>query len=270
MKLIFCDLDDTLLVLGTIPEANIAAVRKAREAGHKFIICTGRPAFMTDAVQDALGLRDAEGEYSVCLNGGFIMENRGCRALKSGGLSRETISDILKVAEHENICAMVAGERNMHLFNPLPSEIQRKRQQHIEPVLHSGYDLDEIKDEAVFKILLISDNGDAPLKALYAGLPEELRESCTVTFSSNRFMEFIPKGTNKGSAVHFLADYLGVDIRDTIAIGDSCNDVEMLLEAGTGICVKGADKEARDVADIQCEKTCLEGAVAEGIEKYVL
>ena len=39
----------------------------------------------------------------------------------------------------------------------------------------------------------------------------------------------------KGTAVRYLSGYLGVPIEDTIAIGDSENDLEMIRAAGIGI-----------------------------------
>ncbi len=45
---------------------------------------------------------------------------------------------------------------------------------------------------------------------------------------------------NKGEALLFLAGQAGVPIQDTIAIGDSENDLEMLEAAGLGIAMGNA------------------------------
>jgi len=43
MKSIFLDIDGTLVASkGTVPDSAIQAIRKARDNGHKVILCTGR------------------------------------------------------------------------------------------------------------------------------------------------------------------------------------------------------------------------------------
>ena len=47
-----------------------------------------------------------------------------------------------------------------------------------------------------------------------------------------------------------LAEHLGIDARNTVAIGDYNNDVPMLEAAGLGVAVSNACKEALDAADV--------------------
>ena len=53
-----------------------------------------------------------------------------------------------------------------------------------------------------------------------------------VSYSSNRYIEFNHQGVNKGQGLKKLADILGVDIKDTIAVGDNFNDLSMIKVAG--------------------------------------
>ena len=49
--------------------------------------------------------------------------------------------------------------------------------------------------------------------------------------------------------MHTLADMLGVDIADTISIGDSDNDESMILAAGLGLAVSNAWDSLKAVAN---------------------
>ena len=49
--------------------------------------------------------------------------------------------------------------------------------------------------------------------------------------------ELANKAFNKGKAVERLCEFLGVSREDTIAVGDSMNDLEMLQAVETGICI---------------------------------
>jgi hydroxymethylpyrimidine pyrophosphatase-like HAD family hydrolase len=62
--------------------------------------------------------------------------------------------------------------------------------------------------------------------------------------------EILPKGVDKGLALKKLADYLEVDVKRTIAVGDYDNDVAMLKAAGCGIAVSNASPSAIEAADV--------------------
>lgn len=59
--------------------------------------------------------------------------------------------------------------------------------------------------------------------------------------STSYLVEIMGKGVSKGTGLKILAEYLGVDKKDILAIGNSLNDLEMLQFAGTGIAMKNSD-----------------------------
>ena len=90
-----------------------------------------------------------------------------------------------------------------------------------------------------------------------------------VSFSSNRYMEFNRKGVSKGMGLHKLADLLGVDIKDTIAIGDNYNDLSMIQEAGLGIGVANTVEAMKKDCDYITQSDCNHSAIAEVINKFI-
>lgn len=74
IKLIALDLDGTLLNPDKkISEANKLAIHRAREAGVKIVLCTGRPLMGIKAYVDELDLLQAE-DYSITYNGGLVQK----------------------------------------------------------------------------------------------------------------------------------------------------------------------------------------------------
>ena len=69
---------------------------------------------------------------------------------------------------------------------------------------------------------------------------------------------------NKGTGLIKVAEMMGIEPKDFVAIGDSVNDVEMLEMAGFGIAVGNGDPELRSVADYTAASPYGAGA-AEGI-----
>ena len=64
--------------------------------------------------------------------------------------------------------------------------------------------------------------------------------------------ELINKAFNKGLAVKRLCQHLNVPIQDTIAYGDSMNDLEMIQTAGLSICMANGSEELKKIADEVC------------------
>ena len=68
--------------------------------------------------------------------------------------------------------------------------------------------------------------------------------------SEERLFEILPKGISKGVAIEKLCAVLGIERKNSIAIGDYNNDVPMLREAGLGVAVSNACPEALAAADL--------------------
>ncbi len=60
----------------------------------------------------------------------------------------------------------------------------------------------------------------------------------------------VDENVSKGKALIYIADKIGIDVKDFAAIGDSENDIEMLKVAGIGIAVANADDALKKVADV--------------------
>lgn len=70
-----------------------------------------------------------------------------------------------------------------------------------------------------------------------------------VTKSKPNFLEIMhPEGT-KGSALRFLTEHYGCTLEETIAIGDSWNDHDMVELAGLGVAMANAVQPLKDIAD---------------------
>jgi phosphoglycolate phosphatase (TIGR01487 family) len=69
----------------------------------------------------------------------------------------------------------------------------------------------------------------------------------------------VDSSVNKGKALKKLAESAGINIKETIAIGDNLNDIDMLKEAGFGVAVANAPKALKDEADYVCKKEYAEG-----------
>jgi len=81
------------------------------------------------------------------------------------------------------------------------------------------------------------------LRAAFAG-------ELDVSASDGTHVEILKAGVNKGAALTRLAEWLGADASQAIAIGDGENDAPMLAWAGLGVAVAGAHPRTREAADL--------------------
>lgn len=88
-----------------------------------------------------------------------------------------------------------------------------------------------------------------------ADVEEYLRSvsvSLQVVRSEPQFLELLPRGSNKGTALDRLVEILGLSQASVIAMGNNLNDVELIQAAGTGIAVANAHDELKKHADFCC------------------
>lgn len=102
---------------------------------------------------------------------------------------------------------------------------------------------------------------------LFNILNSEFSERFDVTCSAVCLVEISPKGDDKGLALKFIADYFGIDMSATVAIGDNLNDLSMIKIASVGVAVGNAVDELKNAADYISVSND-DGAVAEIIEKF--
>jgi hydroxymethylpyrimidine pyrophosphatase-like HAD family hydrolase len=111
-------------------------------------------------------------------------------------------------------------------------------------------------------------DGEDPIQGMVTGTLGKMREAeqalkasewsgsceCVRTEYSARdlsILDLLPPGVSKGTALERLAGRLGVGRKETMAIGDNWNDVDMLEWAGQGVMMGNAARELRTMAKMR-------------------
>lgn len=269
-KLIASDMDETLLNdQHEICQRNIDLIMKAKEKGVKFVPATGRGFMSIQRDLKTLGLYDEIGEYVISFNGGALTENKENRLLAFGGLSFEKTKEIFEFGLNCDVCQHIYTKDKVYVFNLSDSEAERIKNQKVECTILEENNIDFLKDEPIAKILY--QNTDVPyLMSLEPKMKSIWEGECAVSYSSNRYMEFNKIGIDKGKGLKQLAEKLGIDIADTIAVGDNYNDMPMLKVAGLSVAAQNAVQDVKDACDITTQADNNEGVIAEIIERFIL
>ncbi len=92
-----------------------------------------------------------------------------------------------------------------------------------------------------------------------------------LVYSSQRDLDVLPQGCNKGSAAEYVAHYLDFEPRNVIVCGDSANDIAMFDRGFAGVVVANAHPELKALDDplvYQATQGYAKG-VLEGIEYWL-
>lgn len=237
------DLDDTLLGPDhRISHRNARALRALRELGVAVIIASGRMHEATLGYAVELGITGPIVSY----NGALI---------KLAGTG--------DVWLHERVSAPLAWEIMEYC-----SERKLQLNFYHDGLVHSAEDTPWLQlyhsrtgsPYVVESDMMMKMSGVEPTKLLIVDTPQytdallpilrdRFQGTLYVTKTTDEYLELMPLCANKGAALEFTANRLGVSQNQTLAIGDSYNDVSMVRWAGLGLAVANAKPELLAVAD---------------------
>ncbi|MCM1046494.1 MAG: Cof-type HAD-IIB family hydrolase [Candidatus Gastranaerophilales bacterium] len=239
MKAIFFDIDGTLVnsAFGKMAESTAAAIRKARENGHLCFINTGRTWCLVK------GIFEGQAEFDGYLLGcGTMILYRG-KVLMHKTFSPELSQYILDALERYRIDALLEGVENV--FCKRDEEIhsdyfrqyaKRYQRLHFPDYTHAAGKYD--------KLFARTDNRE-DMEAFRREFEREL----DFIDREEGFYEILSKGYSKSTAICYLAEKLGIPMGDTVAVGDSNNDIPMLSCVHTAIAMENSTKEVLSLAD---------------------
>lgn len=262
-KLIFLDIDGTLTEPGknVPPSSAVEAVRRARDKGHKVVLCSGRNYGML------LPVLKFGFDGLVASAGGYI--EYGGQVVYDCPMTPEQQDRVLDVFKESGIYRTIGGKNSSYTDEGFKeflaenaqseanSELLRWRIQ-IENEL-GIHPMSEYDGEPIYGMAFMS-RGAERLKKPMQVLRDEFdfciqdEDICGIVNG-----ELASKAFHKGKAVERLCEFLGVSREDTIAIGDSMNDWEMLQAVETGICMANGSPSLKKIADMVCPSVTEDG-----------
>lgn len=266
-KLIACDMDETLIGHDhKISAADIKSIASLKACGVKFVPASGRGYASIDRTLRELGLLDEPNQYVISFNGGAITENKAHRLLHCEPLDFALAEEFYRRGLEHDVCIHVYTLEEVYVNNFVRAE-REYLDGRMEVIETDETTLDFLRGQDIIKVLYMSTNQDY-LRELAAGL-SDITPDVDVTYSSNRYLEFNRKGVTKGAGLRRLAEILGIELRETIAIGDNFNDLTMICAAGVGAAVDNAVDELKAQADYVCRADCDHSAVSEVIARFI-
>lgn len=274
-RLVASDLDQTFLGPGHyVPPANIDAIKRMRELGVLFVPSSGRPYPSIMADFAAFDQSLFEGSYVLSYNGGTINRYGDPTPIADTAIDRSVVEKLYAYAVEHRIPVHVYTASGK-IFTQFLPEVERTKLTHVAGIIwlddepEPARDLSFAGDEEFAKILYMDPSLERVKELAREVEPLLDPELVTVTYSSNCYAEFVPASVNKGAGLKRLADMLGIDMAETIGVGDSANDIEMLKMAGLGVGVANVSDDARPSCDLVLETKAADGAFPELVRRVI-
>lgn len=244
-RLLVSDMDHTLLDDNSqISSENLESIRRHVASGGLFTVATGRAPAAIRVFPELLPLINLP---VITGNGCQVVElgEREDHILYSHSLPREVRSLTGAVLERfERLGAVAYYDLDRYCAFRVNSYVEglivkEKR----EPLRCSVEDSPHPWNKA----LMTEEHGY--LQQVRDWLKPQLSGLGRTVFSEETYLEILPLGVSKGDALKMILERYGIDPAETVAVGDSPNDWEMLQLAGIGAVVANGSPELRRQAD---------------------
>jgi len=269
-KIIFFDIDGTLYSgrIGGPFREDLDVIEEAAALGHLMFLNTGRsfaniPEFIANS-NIWSGICAGGGAHilfkesiTAKIAGEYIDAKYGSKTFYHKWIEKEFLSKICGWYLENDKLIVLEGEK--YCYATFPSRLDYN----INPLRTIGHRDDFISrytDDLVTKMTV---NGS------FSAEETELIEGRFTINTFPHYTELVLMGEDKGKAIGIVLDALCLDRKNSIAIGDNINDIDMLKFAGIGIAMGNADDTVKAEADF-VTGNCGEGGVADAIRRYVL
>ena len=263
--LVISDYDWTL---GTSPadisEENLSAIREFIRKGGKFSVVTGRSFSSIEDICLHHGLKVVVG----CFQGADIADLKTGKHLFTGGIDCElgakAVSDLLT----ENYPVVAWSGDTLYYKEPSYYTEQYLGVEKVKLVQSDDVARDILKEgKPVSKVCAVTpEEKTAEFVKKYS---EKYGDTLAVNSGAKRLVEIIKPELNKGFAVRYIANYLGVPLNKVMTVGDSLNDLELMSDDWYGVAVGDGDETLKKKAK-EVTVPYTESAVAKLIYKYCL
>lgn len=261
--LVVSDMDGTLLNENKeLLKGNIESIKLFTSLGGKFTVATGR------LVESVLKYPELTGLITPGITSGgsviYDFYNNGIihNEVLPKMISHNVMNDMMRRFPYISI--LVAGS-DTKFYQVAPSKAAQK-----------------LFDEEKMSFYVRAQDDLPPdwNKMLFAGQPDQMAEveeflnslgypGVSFIATERHYVEMMPEGVSKGSALKKLCDIMNVDIQNTIVIGDYYNDVEMMKEAGKAVAMSNAPSEVKMIADAITDGNCNQCGVGQYLYKIV-
>jgi len=263
IKMLVLDIDGTIIKKDfTYSQALKDTLLHLQKNGVKVVIATGRMHDGAVPLVRELGLNTPVISYQ----GSMVREWKdGDKILYSKRMSAQQASRVIDYFRSQKV--------HINAYSGDKLYVEQDDEHIKEYVNHRFVNYNVLKDLKTLDLskldkLLCIENDQTKMQKVVKDLSEMFKDELYIVKSMRHYCEVTHINATKGSAIEFLCKYWGMDISETMAIGDQDNDIEMIKTAGIGVAMGNATQNLKDAADF-VTKSVEEDGVVFAVEKFI-
>ena len=248
-KLLSSDYDNTLVPFGKKrPRPAVeAAVQKMQAAGGTFVLSTGRA---WPAIRNPGQLGKIRFDYAITCNGAYVVDRDGVSVYERPLIPEEMYALVDFCEDYDYLLQFnfrdayyaycgYEGLRTRYERMGSPGLVcvdGEDQDRHLIDMPHAAFMI--CPEEAVTAFQ--EKFGHLNLHFMQVGGRDEKNWCC---------YDIVREGVDKGTGLADLCQAMGITLAETVAAGDSANDIGMLKAAGLGCCMANGSPDAKAAAD---------------------
>lgn len=248
-KLVIFDVDGTIISKDHIvPESASDAIRRVRESGNYAVYYTGRPYTHVERSVSSIGF-----DACICTMGAYI--KIGDEVLQDVKPEPENAQEVVRLVREYRLDAAFESCKGIQFdkARPLPQFLQGLKKHFSDRGFVTDEDID--REGFTFEKVCVWTNEDSDLD----GFEREVGKYLSLAGKKQNMAEFIAKGVSIPESLKRVQRYFGVGYDDSYAIGDSINDIPMLMCAAHSMAMGQAADELKEKVEFVTKDICEDG-----------
>ena len=261
IKLVVTDMDGTFLRSDMTydRERFDTLFNRMKEAGIYFVVASGNQYYQIRSFfQDKM-----DEIWFAAENGNFLV--KGTEPVFNTAIEKEiTDKAIDAIQSLDGVALVVCGKESAYI-----SGVKEETASHINKFFHRLKVMETLKglQDEILKFTVITEDNDA---VHYAPILQEIvGESMVAVATAKNNVDIMKKGINKGTAIAYLQERLGVTPDETMVFGDNGNDIEMLGMAEYSYAMDNAIPRVKEAARFTAPSNNDDGVLAI-MEEYLI
>ena len=258
-KVIFFDVDGTIMdEHGFVPPSAIEAIHTARKNGVACIVNTGRPYTHIEPFIVDIGF-----DGYICSCGQYLFLDG--KEIFRANMDAEVCGAIVRKAIECNMDAYYEAEEGIrYRLCHEPDYIMRI---YMERMIERGFETehDPLEKGYFFDKFCVWAREDSD----FEGFINLAEQHYTVIERGGGMYECILKGYSKETGVEAIRKVLGAEKEDCYAIGDSANDLPMLMAVGHSIAMGNSPQRLKEAVEYVTDELKADG-LANALSHYNL
>ena len=274
---IYFDIDGTLRdEVDGIPVSTVVAIQECHQRGIRVILCTGRS--VATIQRDVWALKPD----GVISSGGCVIRYQD-HLLRQEAFSIPVLSGILEYSLQQKIFLSLETEQQIYMdqdaaafyeadFAAKLSRCSVGKRDAVSENHQITYcdNMDDFCMERHVVQKVCAFGSYDVIKQLQRHLRGRTQIIQMQQWHGVWYLELLPKGCDKGTAVQALNNYLHVEKKQTMSFGDGENDIAMLQKTGIGIVVGNGSSKLQPYAAAICEPIAEDGIYKELVRRKII